>query len=125
MIELTTKQGRINIKLNAVRMGKDLCVTITGGTCPHLGAIALGVVRQSLADSQKLSVSISVLTMVGHKEDDVVRMVANMLSSRLGKNVIVSCGIHLDEISVGEISIISNLVEQLTEKLINTINSNL
>jgi hypothetical protein len=119
MIELAREQGRINIELKAIPMGEDLAVVITGGHCPHLGAVALGVARPSLADSQKLSASTSVLAMVGHKEDETARKVAHTLASRLGKNVVVSCGIHVDEITADEISIVSGLLEQLTKDLLN------
>jgi len=120
MIELTREQGRIRIRLKAIQMGKDLCVTITGGDRPHLGAVALSAVRPSLDDPNKLSASTSVLTLLGHKEDEVARKVAHILSSRLGINVVVCCGIHVDEITSKEIAIVSDLVDKITEDLINS-----
>lgn len=109
--------GRIAIKLEAVKMGKDLCVIITGGDRPHVGAVGLSIPRPSLADSDKISASTSVLTLPGHKEDEVVRYVSHRLAAVLNVNVVVVCGIHVDDIRKEELVLVQNILDELIAKL--------
>lgn len=121
MFRFAEEEGRINITLQATIMGKDLCVVITGGERPHLGAVALGLVRFSLSDSSKNSASVSVLTVPGHKEDELARSIAQKITSKLGINTVVSCGIHVDNITITEINMVSRLTDKLSDKLIKTL----
>lgn len=99
-------KGRTTINFTIINMGEDLCVSIYGGERPHLGASALAQCRPSLADSRKASASVSVLSLLGHKEDKIASSIAERLSSSLKTNVIVSCGIHNDNITLDEIQTI-------------------
>ena len=90
----------------SILLGEDLLTCLWGGTKPHIGAIALALPRPSLAEPTITSSTASVLTMLGHKEDRVVKAVAEQLSSRLNKNVVVTAGIHwehLNESAIREI----------------------
>ena len=42
MIEIKKEFKRIKINLKAIKMGEDLCVILTGGDKPHLGALTIG-----------------------------------------------------------------------------------
>lgn len=110
--------GRVAIKMEAVSMGEDYCLVITGGDRPHLGAVALSTPRPSLADSQKLSASTSVLTLVGHKEDDVAKKLAHLFAANLDRHVVVACGVHLDGITKNEFAVMEAMLEQLAEQLL-------
>jgi len=104
--ELSTSSGEYPIYSLSVLLGDDLLSCLWGGTKPHIGAIALAVPRPSLADESATSSTVSVLTMLGHKEDGLVKAVADRLSARLNKNVVVTAGIHwdhLDEDAIREI----------------------
>ena len=48
--------------LQALAMGKDWNVVITGGEIPHLGAVALGIPRPSLRDPAVTNATMSVMT---------------------------------------------------------------
>jgi len=90
----------------ALLVGDDLLSCFWGGTRPHIGAVALALPRPSIADPSVTSSTSSVLTLLGHKEDAVAKMVSERLSARLNKNVVVSAGMHwdhLDQESIGRI----------------------
>ncbi len=107
--------GRITINFAAVEMGKDLCVVVCGGDRPHLGAAALAQCRSSLAETQAMSASVSVLTLLGHKEDRLAAKVAKRLAKSLGANVAVLCGIHVDDIAEREIEAVLRMVDEWCE----------
>lgn len=113
-MRLTSTRGRITISLCAIRMGRDWTVAITGGDQPHLGAAALGIPRPSLSDPHKRSASVSVLTVTGHKEDELARRAAYDLASLLDGVVLVSCGIHVHRVTASELQEVQNIVGELT-----------
>lgn len=119
--KLTLEKGRIKINLKAFIIGDDLCVIISGGDSPHIGSVTLSIPRASLADAVNNSATTSVLNVLGHKDDEAARYVSHMLSSRLNKNVVVTCGIHIDNITDEEINLTIDCLKELTYKLIETI----
>ena len=118
MQDLNIQKGRIKINMKAILIGEDLCVIISGGDCPHIGCVTLSVPRPSLLDESIISSTTSVLNLVGHKDDEAARYVSHELSSKLNKNVVVTCGIHIHNITAEEIKITINLLMELTETLI-------
>jgi hypothetical protein len=116
--DLTRKIGRIKIDLKAIMIGKDLCVIISGGDSPHIGSVTLSVPRPSLSDSNRLSSTTSILNLLGHKDDEAAKYVSHELSSKLNKNVVVTCGIHVNNITSEEITVVMNLLKELTDILI-------
>ena len=105
-------EGRISIQFTVVAMGQDLCIAVSGGDRPHLGALALAQCRPSLADPAQVSASVSVLTLLGHKEDQLASVLANQISKLLGTNVAVLCGIHIDDISSADFATVQRMTEQ-------------
>lgn len=118
MLTLTKKFENHNINCSAVKMGKDWNISIYGGDLPHIGAIALGIPRPSLEDKNKISSSVSVLTITGHKEDVIVQKVAKVLSTTLNSTVVVSCGIHIDDITFDDIQNLNLFIDNLLDELI-------
>lgn len=118
MNDLTIERGRIKITAKAVAVGEDLCVIISGGDCPHIGCVTLSVPRPSLSDENKTSATTSVLNLIGHKDDEAAKYVSQTLSSRLNKNVVVTCGIHVDNITAEEIDVTISMLKELTDVLI-------
>lgn len=41
MIIIEKDYRNINIKLEAIEIGEDLCIIITGGDRPHIGAVSI------------------------------------------------------------------------------------
>ncbi len=112
IIEIHKESNGLHVLLQAVNMGRDWNVVITGGEIPHLGSVALGVPRPSLQDPERTSATVSVLTLTGHKEDEIARPAAHFLASRLKAPVVVSCGIHNDQIKPGAIRRFGEMVQE-------------
>jgi hypothetical protein len=87
-----------NVEAEAVWIGGDLLVYIYGGDAPHLGAVAAATPRPSLRDPDEKSATASVLTYVGHKEDDLAKKAAEALAAALNTRVVVTAGIHWDHL---------------------------
>jgi gallate decarboxylase subunit D len=114
------KSGRISVDAVLVPMGNDLCVAITGGERPHLGAAAVAQVRPSLADPARLSATTSVITLLGHKENIVATRVAHDLAAGLNKNVAVACGIHVDNITSQEMQFVNEAIARFCKDVISS-----
>ncbi len=96
--------------------GQDLNVCICGGTHYHVGACALGIPRPSLNDPSVSSASVSVLTAVGHKEDEMVREAAHRLAKKFVCRVCVSAGVHIDNATKEDIRMLwENFLQLLDE----------
>lgn len=119
MYDFIIERGRIKVNLKAFLIGKDLCVIISGGDSPHIGAVTMSVPRASLSDTCINSASTSVLTLTGHKDDEAARQVSHMLASRLSKNVVVTCGIHINNITAEEIDTVMGILLESAETLIS------
>lgn len=118
MISLEAARGRIRLRLCAVAMGRDLTVTLAGGERAHIGAVALSQARPSLEGGGGISASTSVLTLAGHKEDELARSLAARLAIHRDGAVCVACGIHVDAITPGELRDVQELAGELLERLI-------
>jgi hypothetical protein len=115
--ELSIQEGHYPIHSISILVGEDLLTCFWGGTKPHIGAVAVALPRPSLADPNVISSTSSVFTMLGHKEDEVVKMVSERLSARLEKNVVAAAGIHWDHLDPDAIAEIMHNCNMLTEKI--------
>ena len=117
-IAISVKEGRFKLEASVRILGPDLLVAVWGGTHPHIGAVALALPRPSLRDKKKTSATSSVLTLLGHKEDVTAKTVSEALAAALKKNVVVTAGIHWDNLKPEEIELIIRLTDRLTKKII-------
>lgn len=111
IIEATAGTGRYQINITAVRCGSDLSVTITGGTAPHVGAVAIGIGRLPVDGTMKYSATVSSFAVPDHKDDAVARMAAKELADTFCTNVSVSCGIHIDDAREDELLLLQENVK--------------
>lgn len=118
-LSVSVREGRFLLQASVLVIGPDLMVSIWGGTHPHIGAVALALPRPSLKDKKKTSATSSVLTVLGHKEDQTVKVVSETLSAIFKTNVVVTAGIHWDNLKSEEITSIVKLTEKLTQGIIN------
>ena len=93
-----TDEDRCGLRASARRIGGDLLVAIWGGEKPHIGAVALALPRPSLKDSGSTSATASVICVVGHKEDDLVKEASESLAAALNTRVVAAAGIHWDKL---------------------------
>ncbi|MGL5313570.1 MAG: hypothetical protein ACRC92_10005 [Peptostreptococcaceae bacterium] len=124
MINIVKIFNRHSINCSAIKMGNDWNISIFGGDISHIGAVAIGIPRPSLEDKNKISSSVSLITVTGHKEDVIVQKYAKELSSKINSTVVVCCGIHIDSITLDEIVALGNVIDEIIDELISVINHN-
>ena len=112
-------QGRVKLAIVGRWIGlEDVVIELTGGDHPHIGAVALAQLRPSLKNPNEVSATTSVLTCLGHQEDDLAKGMAGRIAKRAKMNTVVICGIHLDGISEAEIQDVLNGAALLEEEIL-------
>jgi len=113
LFKTTRKVGRIEIILEAKKLGKDYLLTLTGGK-EHAGAVAVG-----LFDEKSRRASSSVITLPGHREEQLALDSAKRISRATGNTSVFVAGIHVDSISPEEIREIVSAAEEMVGSFIN------
>ena len=83
VVERTLSDGGLSIHYRLERLGGDLLLTVTGGAA-HVGCVVLATHRQSLTGSGADSADSSVLNRSGHKDEFLLRALAERLSAVAG-----------------------------------------
>ena len=96
---LQTEEDAYNLSASVRLIGEDVLVAIWGGEKPHIGAVAVAQPRPSLRDPAVTSSSASVICLVGHKEDELAKAAAEILAAALETQVVVTAGIHWDNLA--------------------------
>jgi hypothetical protein len=109
---LEAGEGRTKVSLAAGRMGKGILVLLDN-EASHIGAVAV-----SEFDHKENRASISVMTLLGHKDDTVAYQAAHEICRKLRVPVCVVAGIHLDNISAEEIQGIIENAREAVRKLL-------
>lgn len=115
---IIAKQTRYEIILSAVRCGKDLSVTIYGGTHPHIGAVCLAVGILPDGSLPKYSATVNTITVSDHKDDVVARKLSALFADRLHAVVTVAAGIHIDDARPEELKILQENCLEASEQLL-------
>ncbi|UCG05867.1 MAG: hypothetical protein JSV83_18440 [Desulfobacterales bacterium] len=126
-LTINTSEGEYDLSASVRLIGQDILVAIWGGEKPHIGAVAMAQPRPSLKDPEITSSTASVFSYVGHKEDELAKATAEILAAALKTKVVVTAGIHWDNLPEEGIQrVIQNseiLVEMILEKIVNELNS--
>jgi hypothetical protein len=96
---LETDTGAYDLTASVRIIGSDLLIAIWGGEKPHIGAVAVAQPRPSLKNPDVTSSSASVFCFIGHKEDDLAKAAAEIISATLNTAVVVAAGIHWDNLA--------------------------
>jgi gallate decarboxylase subunit D len=115
---LLEEKGTFRISAIVYELGADCLVILYGGTRLHIGAVGMAQVRPSLRDPQKTSATSSVFTYLGHKEDVVAKAMSEEIARRVGRNTVVTAGIHWDTLSDKDIMTITVICRELTDKIV-------
>ena len=108
-VKVETNTGSFDIEAGVKRIGDDLLVAISGGEKPHIGAVSVAQSRPSLKNPDNVSATASVICFPAHKEDELAKAVSEVLSAALDTRVVVTAGIHWDNISEdGIMKVINN-----------------
>ena len=118
---VATNEGSYDLKASVRLIGEDLLVAIWGGERPHIGAVSMAQPRPSLKDPEATSATASVFCLLGHKEDELAKAASEVLAAALNTAVVVTAGIHWDNIEPEGIQkVIRNskiLVDLILDKL--------
>ena len=93
-------------------------MAIWGGEKPHIGAVAVAQPRPSLKDPDMTSATASVICYVGHKEDELVKAAAEIIAATLNTRVVVTAGIHWDNIDQDGIDTILKNSKKIVELIV-------
>ena len=119
--QIRTDEESYNLDAAVIQVGSDWLVSLWGGTRPHIGAVAIAQPRPSMVDEQVTSSTASVFCLLGHKEDVIVKEASEKLAAFLNANVVVTAGIHWDNMDQEGIQkIIENsrlLIRKIQEKI--------
>lgn len=118
MFKTTRKVSRIEITLEVKKLGGDYLLTLTGGK-EHAGAVAVG-----LFDEKSRRASSSVLTLPGHREEQLALDSARRVSKETGKTSVVVVGIHVDNINSEGIREIVSAAEEMVGNFIASCEKN-
>ncbi len=95
-IMISVGEGRYTVKLESHKIGNDRLVIITGGEEDHIGSATLIEAKGHLQTMIKK----------GHKDHIISEKMANIIYDTIGKDLLVVCGIHIDDASKEEIDIL-------------------
>lgn len=118
-----TNQGAYDLEANVRLIGNDFLVALWGGEKPHIGAVAVAQPRPSLKDPNVTSATASVFCFIGHKEDELAKAVSEILAAALNTQVVVTAGIHWDNISKEGIQKVIDNSEILVDLILKEISS--
>lgn len=108
MVGCWAGKGRFRVFCRLFPTEEGVVAHLFGGERPHVGAAALAVPRPSLKGTGETSSTASVLTVIGHKDDELARPVALFLAAQLRVPVVVVAGVHVDGASRKDIARLLN-----------------
>jgi hypothetical protein len=112
LFQVTREVGRIEITLEAKKIGDDYLLTLMGGR-EHVGAVGIGYF-----DEKNQRASSSVITMPGHREEQLALQGARRVSKATRRTTVIVVGIHQDKISLEEIKNLVSAAEEMIEDFI-------
>jgi hypothetical protein len=112
LFRTTRKVGRIEIILEVKRIGNDYLLTLSGGR-EHIGAVGVGYF-----DEKSQRASSSVVTMPGHREEQLALQGSRQVSRATKRTTVFVAGIHQDNISPEEIKDAISAAEEMVMEFI-------
>ena len=120
-ISAKTHTGNFDIEAEALRIGDDYLVAIWGGEKPHIGAVAAAQPRPSLAKPDTTSATASVICFPAHQEFEIARVASEKLAAALNCNVVVTAGVHWDNLGLEGIAAVMSNSRILTDLILERI----
>jgi len=123
-MEIIEGKDKYKVKLVAVKSGKELTIVVSGGEKPHIGAVAIATPYPSLKNSNKLSISSSVFTFIGHKEDELSKQIAENITKVTKEATVTVIGLHIDKATAQDIECLIQNTQKAVGKLIGKLVKN-
>jgi len=93
---ISAGEGRYTVRLESHNVGKDMLIIITGGEKDHIGSATLMESKGHLQTMIKK----------GHQDHVISEKMANIIYDTIEKDLLVVCGIHIDNASKEEIDML-------------------
>lgn len=103
---ITAGEGKHRVRLMATLTGEGLVLSLLGGEKPHVGAVVLSIPRPSLADPRRLSCNSVVVPLVGHKDDEIAKPLAEKVAKTTGQPVVLTAGLHIEGATLRDITLL-------------------
>ncbi len=114
---------KLKIEIQIVILGDDICITFSGGDKPHIGCAVISIPRPSLSDKNETSCTTSVFNIVGHKDDYVACYISERIAKKFNKTIVVTGGIHIENITLEEIEDIKLLADEVVKEICTRLRS--
>ena len=121
-IRVSAGDKKFYIAAEAKCIGKDILISVWGGSKPHIGSVAVALPRPSLEDPRKTSATSSIFNFTGHKDEVIAKMFSERIAAALKRNTITTAGIHVNNLKKGDLEKIIVNCETLYFKLLNKLN---
>lgn len=115
-------EGRCKISLILTDTGNGINGLLTGGGEPHVGGVVMALPRLSLS-GEGWSADLYITPVPGHKDVEVARIVADMLAREFRCPVVVTAGIHSDDLCLEELNKITRHCNTLTQAALASLKS--
>ena len=92
-------------------------VIVVGGGISHIGTLILAQPRKSLTGDGTISATSSVINLLGHLDEVPFRREAELLAIKINQPVVVTGGIHLDNINKDDIKKIHLDCREIFQKI--------
>ena len=116
-VEVEKRLSFVTLRVRAVKVGGDFALLIEGGES-HIGSTVLAVPRTSLQDESKTSSTSSVLNVTGHKDEIVLRTIAERLCAAKNAVVVCSGGVHIEGISQEQIDAVISAAHEIADEIV-------
>jgi len=123
-MKIVEGKNKYKVKLVVFKSGEELTIVISGGEKPHIGAVAIAVPYPSVKNSNKISVSSSVFTLIGHKEDELSKQIAENITKVTKKATVTIVGLHVDKATSRDIECLIQNTQKAVEKLVGKLIKN-
>lgn len=102
-----------SVTVSAARLGGDILLAVRGGEKPHIGCTVQAVPRESLTGDGSISVTSSVMNLLGHKDEALCRSLAEQVCKKTAAVVVCTGGFHMDGIKKEQIKEVTEAVDQI------------
>lgn len=106
-------EGRHLVVLTLLDTGAGMNGFLTGGEAPHVGGVVMAVPRISLTGNGWSADNYS-LPVPGHKDCEVALPMATELAKVVKNPIVISAGIHSDDLTPDELALIMDHCHELT-----------
>ena len=106
---ISAGEGRYTVRLESYNVGKDMLIVIRGGEEDHIGSATLIEERGHLQTIIKK----------GHQDHVVSEKMANIIYDTIGEDLLVVCGIHINNASKEEIDILVSNAQECVSRFLS------